>query len=243
MPGGKYYERTTMPKKNIMVATKKKAPSNKSLNKKIKNIENNLIELKYKDVFNSATAIPVTGLLINGMNFTSYDGGFAANPERSGNEIRATSLSIKGTIKTDFDNLDGARVRMIVFWDRQPNGANAVMLGDNGLLQNNVVTNPVFAPRNYSTIDRYTILYDEIFAVTPQAGLTVVAGVTTQVLEVNKIIDKYLKLSRQMKYDANNENAITESVSNSINVMLIGDEATAGEQATWTGGVRLYFKD
>jgi len=226
----------------MVVATKKKAPTNKRLNQKIKNIENNLIELKYKDVFTNGSAIPVTGLLINGMNFTSYNGGSAANPVREGNDIMATSLSIKGVVKSDFDNLDASRIRMIVFWDKQPNGAVPTLLGDNGLLQNNVITNPLFAPRNYSTIERYKILEDYLFCLVPQEALTTVAGVVTQVLENDMMLNKYYKLSRQMKYD-NANGDVTDSVTNSINIAFFGDEATAGEQATYTGGVRLYYKD
>ena len=40
---------------------KKKASNNKALNKKIKNIENNLIELKYKDVFTDGGQLPRQG--------------------------------------------------------------------------------------------------------------------------------------------------------------------------------------
>lgn len=236
-PGSINYQR--IPKRNIMVKrTKPKAPTNKALNTKIKRVENNLIELKYKDVLNTASLIPVAGLLVNGMNFTSI-GVF---PQRSGLEINATSLSIKGSIVSDIDNLSPSRVRMIVFWDRVANGAVPVLAGDNGLLENNVVTNLVYSPRNYKTLDRYKILLDEIMILNPATNLTVAAGVTTQVLQVEKEIVKYVKLSRTMKYDGT-AGDITDSTTNTINVAFFGDQATAASQATYTGGMRLYYKD
>jgi len=241
MPGGKYHDRTPA-KKNIslVVRPRKKAPTNKTLNKKIKKIENNLIELKYKDTFNNGSLIPNTGLLINDMNITNA--GAAQLPVRDGLEITATSLTYKMLIQSDIDNLVASRVRVVVFWDRQPNGANAILFGDNGLLENNIVTNLVVAPRNYKTIDRYTIIDDNVHVLNPNQAFTVTpdTGITTAVIPITYCIEKYHKLSRQMKYDAA-AGAITDCVTNTINVALFSD--LAAEQPTLVSGIRLYYKD
>lgn len=231
-PGSVNYQR--LPRRNIMVVKpKKRAPSNKTLNKKINNVKNNLIELKPQDVFNNGSLIPNTGLLINGMNFTST---------RSGNEINASSLSIKAQITTDVDTLSATIVRVIVFWDRQVNGADAILAGDNGLLQNATVTNLTVAPRNYLTIDRYKILDDWCFSINPRVVLDfdTVTGTTTTVLTYTEVFSRYYKLSRMMKYDAASNN-ITSNVTNTINVALFSD--SAANQPTIISGTRLYFKD
>lgn len=44
---------------------------------------------------------------------------------RDGNQIYATSLQIRAQIATDQDLVVPSRVRMIVFWDNQSNGADA----------------------------------------------------------------------------------------------------------------------
>lgn len=236
-PGAINYQR--IPKRNIMVArpAKPKAPTNKALNKKIKNIQNNLIELKRKDVFNNNTVIPNTGLLINGMNFTS--GGTAP---RSGFTINATSLTMKAVVTSDVDILSASVIRCIIFWDRQPNGADAILAGDNGVLDNGIVTNLIVTPRNLQTIDRYKILEDFTFVLNPSVVLDfdTVTGTTTTVITKSETINRYVKLSRQMVYDGT-AGTIADSVTNSINVFFISDQAA--NQPTLLSGVRLYYKD
>lgn len=211
----------------------KKGPSNKDLNKKINHIKNNLIELKDQDVFNNGSVITNTGLLINGMNLTG---------SRSGNDIQASSLTMKAIITSDIDTLVPSHVRCIVFWDRQPNGANAVLIGANGLLENNIVTNLVVSPRNYDTIERYKILDDFTFVLNPQQvfDFDVATGTTTTVIPVSHEVNRYYKLNRQMKYDAQSS-SIADSMSNTINVAFFGD--LAANQATLLSGIRLYYKD
>lgn len=227
--------------KSVVLTTQKKAPSNKSLNRKIKNITNNLIELKYIDIAPTGLVIPNTGLLINQMSFADN-----VAPFRNDLEISSTSLSMKGFIGTT--NPPGitrpTRVRMMVFWDRQPNGANAVLAGDNGLLENNVVTQLIFSPRNYKTIHRYTILHDELLLLTPQVvgNFTPASGITSTVLPVNRMLSYYWKLSRQMKFDGVLK-TIADVTTNSLNIAFFSSEAITSNQPTFTGGIRMYYKD
>lgn len=230
--------RTRNQKQVRVIMPKKKAPTNKALNNKIKNIQNNLIELKYQDAFNGGSTITPAGLLINSMNFTSNSAG--SIPVRDGLDIVASSLTMKAYILADPDQLVGSRVRCVVFWDRQPNGADAVLLGDNGLLDNTVVTDPTLSPRNYKTIDRYKILEDFNIVLNPQMAATEAAGAVTTVIPMEAHFNKYYKLSRTIKYDGT-ANDITDLVTNSMNVAYFTDLVT--NQPLLTQGTRMYYKD
>jgi len=67
---------------------KRKAPTNKSLNRKIKRIQND-IELKYKDVYSAATDISTTTALtlLNGIS----QGDTNDNPYRRSSKINFSS--------------------------------------------------------------------------------------------------------------------------------------------------------
>ena len=169
------------------------------------------------------------------MNFT-----ISGIPVRDGLEINATSLTMKTYILADEDQLLASRVRCIVFWDRQPNGADAILAGDNGLLENNIVTDLTVAPRNYKTIDRYKILDDFIMVLNPQQAKTESAGAVVTVFPMEVCFSKYYKLSRSMKYDGTG-GTIADSVTNTINVAYFTDLTT--NQPLVTQGTRLYYKD
>jgi len=136
---------------------KRKAPTNKSLNRKIKRIQND-IELKYKDVYSAATDISTTTALtlLNGISQGD------TTITRTGGQIRITSVHIKGTVTADPLNLLSDQYRMMVVWDAQANGAAPTLSGTvTSILDVTTITDLLIAPYNYSAMDRFKILMDK----------------------------------------------------------------------------------
>lgn len=218
---------------------KKRGPSNKTLNKKIHHIENQLIETKFFDQFVNGTALAGAGV---SDYLTAIAQGDTALT-RTGNVIWPTSVQIRLDISTDIDLLSSTQIRLILFWDHQPDGAAPVLTGANttqSLLDIGTILDSTIAPRNYNTIKRYTVLFDKRYTIVPQVVATTVAGATTQVLSITKQVDIFKKLSRQVKYN-NTSGAITAAVTNALHFALFCDTVT--DAPTYQAGYRLYFKD
>lgn len=211
---------------------KKRVPSNKTLSKQIKHIKNDLIELKYVDVYTASTNLTSTPSNFNGWNLIAN--GDQAD-ERVGDKISPVSLILRWSITTVTALVLPMKVRMFVYWDTQTN--LAVPLA-NSVFDTSIITDTVFAPRFQQFIDRYVFLYDKTFTInTMQQGAT--AGTTTLPFGVSGIIK--LKLGRVIRYIGAIANINTIS-SNSINVAYVTDSATTGQANLELGG-RMYFRD
>jgi len=221
---------------------KKKGPSNKSLNKKIKHIENNLMELKYVDnIESNITAVPA------GVFFyiSAIAQGDTAST-RTGNVINPTSLLVRQTFFAQDNSLVASLIRCIVFWDRQPNGANPVLVGASttqSLLDTGVITEPINAPRNFNTIDRYKILYDKTHVINPQVvkGTTPASGAVTTYCAMQKHVSFRINLNRIIKYN-NTTAVIAAAASNALHIAYWTD-TTITQQPDYSAGYRLYYRD
>lgn len=218
----------------------KKGPSNKTLNKKIKKIEDQ-IELKLIDTYQNAS-VTSGGLLtlLNGLT-PGLEGTNAPNGALIGNEAHFTSLQLRGTIIGDTDYISGpVVVRAIVFWDRQANGANPVLAAASpapALLDVSVITSPTEAPFMYQTQDRFRVLYDKRFVINPSIGAS---NPPTSVFPHGIIFKKKIKLGRKTKFDLA-DGAISGIVSNSLFYALVTDAAAEGPLIQT--GLRTYYKD
>lgn len=231
-------------RRRTMHNPKKKGPSNKSLNKKIKHIENNLLELKYLDI--SSGQSPTTAGTSDYLTPLAQ-GDTASN--RQGNIINPTSIQFRGTMLTDVDYLGFSKIRIILFWDRQPNGAVPVLTGASttqSLLDNGNITDSTICPRNFNTIDRYHILYDKTHGINPgvvQTSVVAADPTTTKVVQRGKYIHFVVKLGRLVKYN-NTSAAITAAVSNALHIAYFIDNGPAAGQApVIQTGLRLYYRD
>lgn len=224
---------------------RKPVPRISTLNKKIKRLEDS-IELKYFDTvfFNT---IDNTGELhlINGM------ASGATQITRVGAEIEATSVQFRFAIDTNPQNVGGCqRVRMILFWDSQPNGAAPTLAGDplsgggaGALLNNGTITQLVYAPYQYENQERFRILYDKIFVLNPRFWQEHDNSTPTAITEVYPIGvsgKKKIKLGRKVKYDATLA-SITAINKNSLYMAYVSTEPA--NAPTVYCGFRLYFKD
>lgn len=220
---------------------KKKGPSNKSLNKKIKNIENNLMELKFQDIFDNGDLIANTG--ISEYLLPIAQGDTAST--RTGSVINPTSIQCRISIQTDIDQNAPCRARAILFWDKQANNAAPTLVGASttlSLLDNTVVTDTTMSPINFNNIDRYTVLWDKLWTFNPKTNLTVVAGATTQVVaqEVVKVLRR--KLGRVVKYNGTGA-TVASIVTNSLFIAYFTNVTTVANQPTVVASYRIYYRD
>jgi len=234
--------KTKMNKKKV--APKPKLNVNQRQDKQIANLSKKmnrklmLEEVKWFDYAESASNINETGLLINEHNFITT--GDTSN-SRDGDQIKATSLMVRAQIISDRDLVIPQRVRMIVFWDTQTNGANTSISGlVTSLMNASGTLTGTYDFRNQRTIDRYKILYDKVYTMNPQLKLTEVAGTVTDNQPKAINIVKYFKLGRVIDYTAST-GAITDLMKNSINVAFISD--VVADQPNLNVNIRLNFKD
>jgi len=234
----------TKPNYKKKVAPKMKLSTNQRQDKEIANIKKTLKsklfleEVKWIDYAGSANVIPETGLLLNDHNFVIA--GDTAS-DRDGNQIKATSLMIRAQLLSDQDLVIPQRVRMVVFWDTQTNGADASISGTvTSLMNASGTVTGTYDFRNQRTIDRYKILFDKVYTINPQLKLTEVGGTVTDNQPKAINIVKYFKLGRVIDYTAST-GAITDLMKNSINVAFISD--VGADQPTVNFNIRMNFKD
>ena len=228
-------------KSSKRMSKSKRGPSTKTLAKKVKHIENDLMELKYFDYNFGPTNVTTTGVILEGQMLITQ--GDTAST-RTGNKINPTSLQIRLGLNTINTLLIPVKVRMIAYWDRQANGASSVLANvNNGVLDNSTISSIVYSPRNLNTVDRYTIVYDKVFVINPTAWTAYSSG-TPNVVEnsfpIEKYISKAFKLGRQIRYDTNT-GTLADLVSNAFYIAFVSD--VSSDYPVIEGGCRLYFRD
>jgi len=174
--------------------TGRKGPSNVALNNKIKKINKN-IELKKCDVIQASTVISNTGSSLS--TLTNIIQGTGEFENRIGTQINPTSIQIRCNFLSNTAILNASRVRMMVFWDRQSNGAVSPLTsaGISSLLDNSIITDLTMSPLNYDDIQRFTVLYDKVWNLNPQVSTS-----ATTLIPMSKFMKKKLKLSRLVKF-------------------------------------------
>lgn len=257
MPGSKrsYSKRNFRSKRRY--SKRRSAPSNKSLNKKIKHIERDLIELKWNDVGIETISTQVgpslnDGPILIGGNVEISQGDQPT--DRNGNTIYLTSYQLRMCYFTPVGQRSPCYIRVIVFWDRQSNGLAPVpSTGEsvtNALLDTTSALNgpvPLYiAPYNYRTKDRYTVLYDKTYSTEPTVlnQWTNHASGTpnTQDSVLNSALHKniFLKLGRRVKY-AGSDNEVP--ITNSLYTLFMSSAENDTEGPWLSGCSRVYYKD
>lgn len=221
---------------------KRKVPTNKSLNRKIKRIQND-IELKYRDVYSASTDITTTAALtlLNGLSQGD------TTITRTGGQVRLTSVHIKGTVTADPANLSSDQYRMMLVWDGQTNGAAPTLSGNvTSILDVTTITDPLIAPYNYSAMDRFKILMDKRVIINRRvvADNDPATGATTEYQAIVKPFNKKFKLGRIVRYAVNSSTGtITDISTNSLYFIVVGNVAPASVNPSIQFSSRIYFKD
>lgn len=225
--------------------TFKKGPTVKSVNRKVKKIQD-MIELKYFDTDISFATVD------DNDGYGTYLNGIAQNvgvSARIGNEITTTSLQIRGQIRTTNTSPLPQSVRVLILWDKAANGyplgppALIGLSGGDTILNTTIITDPTLAPYTYETQDRFRILYDKRFSLNLLVAETYTAAGVLTYAPVQIQFKKKIKLNRRVKYDGTTGGSF-DLVTNALWLYFISNNpAFANDGPTCTAGVRLYYKD
>lgn len=211
----------------------------RNVKRSIKKI-NRKIQIRYLDTVHNSTANSTTGSfqLLNGMVQGDTD------ITRTGNELDATSIQCRGYCYLD-SNVAGAvntvrTVRLLVFWDQQPNGS-APVVGD--ILATTTITNLINSPYNRDNQKRFKILIDKRITLNPSTLLTD-SGSGNYVLTPTRVSFRFKrKLARTVKYDGN-AGTIADLTTNSLySFICCDDQVTNNEFPLFQMGYRFIWKD
>lgn len=231
-------------KKKLPFAPKKiDADQNKAianLQKKVKELDQDT-EVKWKDTqIDGNVATPVTTcILLNGI----AQGTTALL--RVGDKVQATSIQFRYNFLTDFDNLNANIVRMIIFWDRQPNGATPLF---SDVLDVTTITsaasNTVYAPYNLKNAPRFKILYDKMDVLNVQQSFTEAAGTVTSAIAVaSHPRHGKIPLKRIVNYGLGVAGTIADISANALYCLFLSDIGAASQPPVIVSGWRFLFKD
>lgn len=229
---GRGRPRSIMPKNPKDLEQDKKI---KQIQKKVRKIEN-YVELKHKDTFFNVVEMVSDPGVANTILLNPLSQG-DTDITRDGNLVKYTSMQLKGTIFSRTANVNGAPYRIIIFWDKAVNGIapTAAML-----LDASVITNLVDAPYNNDNFPRFKIIYDTRSSINPNYLLT---GLVTA-MNFAKTITHREKISRTTNYGLGNTGDITDISVNSMYALFLSNATDASNLGpTFTGGIRLYFRD
>lgn len=247
MPMGQMY-RAAAPRKKVigklpMPRTNVDAKQNvaiKNLQKKVRRI-NNEIEVKWKDTQVDVQAMTPVAVPVLLNPLVQGDTSIT----RTADTIKATSIQMRGSVLLDADNLSGNICRVIIFWDRQPNGVAPVF---SDVLDTTTITsatsNTIYAPYNLKNAPRFKILYDKAKAINVMQDLTTAAGTVVSAVPCTSSYWKAkIPLNRECNYGLGNAGTIADISSNALFVLLLSDIPAASQPPNFTGGFRFLFHD
>lgn len=226
-------------------------------NRRIKNVEKNIRkmkaeeELKYHELNIVLNPILVTGTLFV-LNGIAQGGG---QNQREGAQISTSSLKVDLWLDTNFNNYGAAvhrsqqMIRILIFWDSQPNGADPPLLGDPfsntiGVLDTRVTGNPIIAPYMTESNVRFRFLYDRVFDMNANFGFASEAGepptaVTYYGAPKFFHFKKKFRLGRVTQY-LGTGSGIAAINKNSLFLAVISKEPSI---SSMTGSFKVFYKD
>ncbi len=189
-------------------------------------------ELKFHDVSLDDLVVSNTGTITNSVNLI---GQGVTESERVGRKCTIKSFNWKYIVSIPTQDavatpFPSEVFRIILFIDKQCNGATAVVLD---ILETAVLT----SFRNLANTQRFVILYDKIHNVQQQTLASDGAGVVSS-SAIQYMYNVYRKLNLPIEFSSTT-GAITEIRSNNIGVLLI----SANNVGKFDSEVRLRFSD
>lgn len=192
-------------------------------------------ELKFFDNIKANAAAAVTGTLLDDSLVHIAEGN--GESDRVGRKITLKSLAIKGnwffTSNAVLANMDN-RLRIIVYCDKQTNGAAATM--QHIISQNGAVNINAFA--NLANSSRFQILFDKTWDVTiPAVGQDAAGTFDNLPQEHTWTLNKRLNLP--IEYDATaTDGSIATIRTNNIGVFAVCSSADVAPTVGYTSRVR-----
>lgn len=189
-------------------------------------------ELKFKDTTYSASAPATTGTITNNTLVGTIAEG-TGESERIGRKITVRSVFVKGWVYLPSGttlNSSGDIVRIIVYQDKQANGAAATVA-------NILDSTDVLSFMNLENSLRFRILKEKVIAVNTM-GLGAFTGPTYGVAEKFTHFKMAIKCNMPIEFKGNTP-SVADLTSNNIGIMAISESAVATLQYY----VRVRYKD
>ncbi len=189
-------------------------------------------ELKFKDVTVDDAIIAAGGVLTTSVNLIAQGTG---ESERIGRKCTIRSIFWRGSLSLPLLELEGGpgaseRIRLIMYQDKQTNGAAATALG---ILE--AVT--VDDYRNLANSGRFNILWDHT-VVLNYLTLSHFAVNSFSMAQVERNFSFFKKCNIPLEFD-NTVGALTELRSNNIGLLIVSEGGTGA----LISRVRLRFSD
>lgn len=186
-------------------------------------------ELKFLDVDVADTIIAAGGLIIDTVNVIAQG---TTQSERIGRKVVISKILFKYTIDlpkaASSDGAESDIVRLIMYQDKQCNGAAAVLA--------DILT--AADPRAFRALDnvgRFTILMDRTEVLNPVSFAG--NGTANDAGEVYRFRKFYQNCAIPIEFDSTT-GAITEIKSNNIGILILSEKGNAG----FEGKIRLRYK-
>jgi len=161
---------------------------------------------------------------------------------RVGDEIRMTSMQIRGWIQPISSELGVHLDRLLIVLDKQSNGAAPVLAN---VLKS--VSTTVIDPYNKAYVpERFKILYDKTWTLNPKAVsvFNPSDGITSAYAPFTIPFKKTILLNKKADYGLSNNNNITDISSGSIYAFLLSTEADASAtNSTCIMMSRIFYRD
>lgn len=211
--------------------------------KRIARIEQNIRTIKNKEEVKYADEFSNFNCSQGGTAFTvnNIAGGNTAIT-RVGDDITMTSLQFKYAIACSASQLVSQVVRVMIVIDRLHNNSTSSFDGvpidatGKGLLDNSVITDIRYMPRNLQNQPRYKVLYDKFHVCCPNSINT--AATTSLQLEIHKTVN--LKLNHNVRY-AGAGGAVGDINRNALSIFVACSSPTT--PPVFQYGARVFFKD
>lgn len=220
MPRHPSYRRSTKKRYTKKVPKKVRTYVNKAIHR---DVENKILAIGSQVVNPVTSAIYQANLngLLQGTNVTS----------RVGNKVTWMGIDIRMLAFPNATVSTPARLRVILVWNRQTNGA---LLPAPSLLQDSSAQVNIISPFNYVTRSRYKVIYDKVFVLH-------YGGDQTDSRDARMInIKKKFKAKPSTEYIGTG-NSISDIAKNSLELFIMSDVATNPPYVNYTG--RCLFED
>lgn len=209
-------------------------------------------EVKFRDVFVNNVAVDsipdaTQMILLNGI--PQEDDAPTPNT-REGDQVRLTSLQIRGTFDINQNVNVGTILRMIIFWDTQAKGVAPTV---DDVLDATTITTYLHAPYDYESIARIRVIYDKLTFAHPvvqatQSDTNSAVGTantitTTLFGSVRKPFRIYKKLNKQIYMGLDDTGNVSAISAPSLYCLFMSSTPAASNPPNITFGARVYFKD
>lgn len=187
---------------------RRSGPVAPTVKKYVKRCMDRVVEQKYFAV-NTGNIASTTGGTVTSLGSFSIVQGTGDN-QRTGNNIRISDLTFRGVVSDTVAN----DIRVIIFYDRQANGAACV----SGDVLN---TSTVFATYNTNQVigaggTRIKIVYDWTYAINPAGTIR------------HEVAKKFIKNAKAIARYTGTAGTVSDILENNLQVLVIAGAATGG---------------